>query len=237
MRFVIRTVVRVVILVPYRSDGGGRRDQLWAFVKAWLEEHHPDWPIVVGESPEGPFNRGAAVNDAARRAGDWDAAIIHDADNIADPVMLRQAVKRTHETRGCVFPFATYLYLDEYSTNRLLAEGNCFLCPIEHWWGVIPKHHSGIQAISRTAYDQVGGLPELEGWGYEDSIMSAMLKAFTNGIEHLQGGAYHLYHGDSTDPERKIYGSINRQVLADVMALSMLPDQLREYLRAGGHPI
>jgi hypothetical protein len=230
--------VKTVILVPYRSDNGGRRDELWSFVENWLFEQHPGWDIYEGDSPKGPFNRGAAINDAARRAGAWDVAVVHDADNVADPDMLRRAVKRAYRTAGCVFPYSTYLYLDEFSTNRLVADdGSLFFCPIEHWWGVIPKHHSGIQAISRTAYDQVGGFVELEGWGYEDSIMGIMLKAFTSGIEHLQGGAYHLYHGDSTDPQRKHYGSINRKVLADVMALGMLPDQLREYLRAGGHPI
>jgi hypothetical protein len=225
--------VRVVILVPYRSDGG-RRDDLWFFTRMWLGNHHT-WEIFEGESPEGPFNRGAAINDAARKAGDWDVAVVHDADNISDPDTLERAVRRAHETKGCVFPFSTYVYLDEYSTDRLMAEDNWFVCPDRVRWGLISEHFSGIQAIARTAYDQVGGFPELDGWGHEDGIMATLLRAFTNGIDHLEGGAYHLYHGGHKDSQRKIYGEINRQVLADVMALSVVPDQLRAYLRAGGH--
>lgn len=225
----------VVVLVPYRSDGG-RRDELWSFTRRWLEDHHR-WEIHQGYGPEGPFNRGAAINEAACKAGDWDVAIVSDGDNICDPQTLERAVGRAHETKGCVFPFDTYLYLDEYTSNRLMSEGNYFVSPITQWWGVMRGHHSGIQVLSRVAFDQVGGFPELEGWGYEDSIMSLMLRAFTSGFEHLQGSALHLYHGDGVDPTRKRYSDINREILADVMALSVVPEQLREYLQTGGHPM
>lgn len=230
--------MKVVILVPYRSDDGGRRDELWSFTRMWLEKHHSAWEIYEGKGPDGPFNRGGAINEAAQQAGDWEVAVVSDGDNICDPETLQRAVERAYETGGCVFPFETYLYLNEYTSDRLVTEGNCFVSPIKQWWGVIQKHHSGIQALSRTAYDQVGGFPELEGWGYEDSIMSTMLNVFTSGTEHLQGSAFHLYHGDSSnDPLRKHYGDVNRKILADVLALSVVPDQLREFLQVGGHPI
>ena len=61
--------MRTVILVPYRSDGD-RRDQLWDFTRNWLQRHHPDYPIYLGPSPDGPFNRSAAINQAARDAGE-----------------------------------------------------------------------------------------------------------------------------------------------------------------------
>jgi hypothetical protein len=228
--------MKVVVLVPYRGDGG-RREDLWFFTKVWLDRNHPNWEIFQGESPEGSFNRGAAINDAARKAGDWDVAIVHDADNISDPDTLELAVQRAHETGGCVFPFSTYLYLDEFSTDRLIDQDNWFVAPLRERWAVISEHCSGIQVLSRTAYDKVGGFPELEGWGHEDCVMGQLLKAFAGGTEHLWGAAYHLWHGDGSDPERAKYGDINRQVLADVLALSVVPDQLKEYLRTGGHPI
>jgi hypothetical protein len=234
--------MKTVILVPYRSDDGGRRDKLWDYTRDWLSEHHSGWPIYVGESPEGPFNRGAAINDAARKADEhferWDVAVVSDADNICDPMTLRRAVRRANQFGGCVFPFDTYMYLDERSSRLLVENDRWFVAPVRQRWGIIPEHCSGIQAISRIAYDKVGGFPELQGWGHEDLVMSTMLKAFASHYEHLRGSAYHLYHGDGhDDPERQKYGEINRQILSDVMALAMLPDQLREYLRAGGHLI
>lgn len=230
--------MKTVILIPYRSDHGGRRDELATFTEAWLEKHHPEWEMYFGASPDGPFNRGSAVNNAAQDAYRWDVAIVSDADNICDPITLRAAVELADETKGCVFPYDTYFYLDEYSSNRLIAGESWFVSPIRKAWGINLNHHSGIQAISRTAYDQVGGFPEMEGWGYEDSVMAEMLKAFTSGLQHLRGSAYHLYHGDSdSNPDRAIYGPANRQILADVMALSVVPDQLRDYFRKAGHPL
>jgi hypothetical protein len=228
--------MRVVLLVPYRSDHG-RRDELWKFTRSWLEEHHGGWEIFEGVSPRGPFNRGAAINDAARKAGDWDVAVVSDADNLADAINVHWAVGRAYQTGGCVFPFDTYLYLDEPSTHRLMTGGSWFFAPIQQPWGVIRKHGSGIQALSRHAYDLVGGFPELEGWGHEDVMMNVLVETFTPGIGHLPGAAYHLYHGDGSDPYRREQSDANRQILADVMALSPLPEQLREYLQAGGHPI
>lgn len=230
--------MKKVILVPYRSDNGGRRDELWDYTRRWLTKYHETWPIVVGESPEGPFSRGAAINDAARKAEDWDVALVSDADNICDPRRVREAMYRAHQFGGCVFPHSSYLYLDEGSTNNLVMRDSWFVAPISQRWGIISKHCSGVQALSRVAYDKVGGFPELQGWGHEDMVMATMLRAFTQHYEHLDGVAYHLFHGDGhTDPERQKYGEINRQILSDVMALEVLPGQLREYLQAGGHPI
>jgi hypothetical protein len=229
----------VVILMPFRSDEG-RRHELMSFTRDWLRRRHPRWQLVLGESPDGPFNRGAAINDAARKAyQDWTVAVVHDSDNISDPATLERAVERAYEKQGCVFPFETYFYLDEYTSDRLMNEGNFFVSPIRQPWGMSREHCSGIQAISRVAYDQVGGFPELEGWGSEDWVMNIMLKAFTSGTEHLPGSALHLYHckSDGSDPEMLARAANNRQILADVMALSVVPEQLREYLKAGGHPI
>lgn len=228
--------IRTVVLVPRRLDHG-RRDELWAWVRNWLTEHHPDYPICEGASPDGPFNRGAAINDAARKAGDWDVAIVSDADNIADPQTLERAVERAYLNGGCVFPFETYVYLDEFSSDRLMNENNWFVAPLPPRWAITREHRSGIQCLSRTAYEQVGGFIELAGWGYEDCVTAWMLNIFTNGIEHLGGGAYHLWHPRLGDPETSSESVANRKVLADVMALSAVPDQLREYLRSGGHPI
>jgi hypothetical protein len=36
----------------------------------------PDYRVVEGEHTEGPFNRSAAINSAAKLAGNWDVADI-----------------------------------------------------------------------------------------------------------------------------------------------------------------
>jgi hypothetical protein len=236
--------VRVVILVPYRGDNGGRRDRLWGFTQEWLKDHHCLWPIYFGHSPEGPFNRGAAINDAARKAGEWDVAVVHDADNIADPLMLCKAVERAHEIKGCVYPYETYIYLDEFSTNRLIEHDNWFLAP-EHrtpnggyLWTVCNKHTSGIQAISREAYDKIGGFVELTGWGHEDWVTAILLETFvTASLEHMDGAAYHLYHDHYTwvGTNKRVYGNANKKISDKITRMKGNPARIREYL--GGHPI
>lgn len=236
--------MKIVFLVPYRSDIGGRRDDLWSFVSTWLEKHHWDWDVYTGASPPGPFNRGAAINNAARKAGDWDVAIVHDIDNISDPTTLRKAVKRSYESGRCVFPFSTYLYLDQYSSDRLMSEDNWFVAPERRSDGsfpymIIERHRSGVQVISRSAWDKIGGYVELTGWGYEDSATEILLKVFVGPVEHLEGTAYHLYHESLTSSAdgKNMWGPINRNILGDIMSLQMLPDQLRAYLQEGGHKI
>src|SRR4051812_1996385 len=74
----------IVLLVPRRAHPD--RDKLWEYAKARWEQYHPDIRIVEGFHEEGAFNRSAAVNIAARIAGDWDYAVVIDGD-----VFLKQS--------------------------------------------------------------------------------------------------------------------------------------------------
>jgi hypothetical protein len=237
-------MAKVKVLVPYRSDGG-RRDELWGFVESWLGNAHPGWPVVMGHSPLGPFNRGAAINVASEHAGDWEIAIIHDADTLTSPWQLRRAVQ--HIDRGhfsVVYPFETYTYLDKWSTQTLL-DGHGYVSTKEHWFlspeddgqnfrTTVRHHHvSGAVVVSRAAWEAVGGFIELEGWGAEDQIMHHLFKTFADKEPFWSyGGAYHLWH-----PANRGGAVTNHRILSDVMALTAVPDQLRQYLRDGGHPI
>ena len=73
--------VNTVILVPRRDDNG-YRDELWAWTQGWWEREQSHMPIIEGYHTDGLFNRSAAINTAARIAGDWDVAVIIDADVI-----------------------------------------------------------------------------------------------------------------------------------------------------------
>lgn len=70
--------MKVVTLVPWRG-GDELREQSWDIVRPYLERF--GWRIYLGD-PEGPWSRGAAINAAARDAGNWDVAVIADVDTI-----------------------------------------------------------------------------------------------------------------------------------------------------------
>lgn len=230
-----------VILIPWRSDDGGRRDKLYAHVQKWLIHLHPEWPQQEGTSSEGPFNRGEAINDAALKAGDWEVAVIHDADTIAEPQTLKKAVSRVKETGGTVYPYSTYLYLDRPSTNRLL-DGSSWMVAPEHqsdgFTRSVRYHHcSGISVMHREAYEAIGGFIELSGWGAEDQVVNVLLNTYSLAPEWLEGGAWHLWHAQHRNDPSDELQEANHDVLAQVSVLAGRPMEMRDYLAKGGHTV
>jgi len=241
-------MAKVVTLVPWRGCGDARRDYLWKFVKTrWIPKYsgeQSDWDWWSAPGPlDGPFNRGAAINEAARLFDDWEVAVIHDADTICSPDMIRAAVWRIQNHKaGVIFPYETYTYLDQWSSDRIIQYGDMgFLSPevhpVEGVRTTVRHHHvSGAMVVSRAAWDAVGGFIELPGWGAEDYIMYWLFKTFATEPVWMKGGAYHLWHPASRN-DGSVEQVTNAQILADVMSLAPVPDQLRDYLREGGHPI
>lgn len=58
----------VEILVPWRTDGSTVREQAWDWTRRRWEALFPDWPVIVGTCPVGPWNIAAALNDALAQA-------------------------------------------------------------------------------------------------------------------------------------------------------------------------
>src|SRR5690606_15194730 len=69
---------QVAVLVPWRSDGGPRA-AAWQWVANRWRRKYPDWQLVVGHCPDGPWSKGAAVADAFSRT-DAPVLVIADAD-------------------------------------------------------------------------------------------------------------------------------------------------------------
>lgn len=234
-------MVKTVVAIPYR-EADERRKELFNFTAQWLADKHEGWSVHVGASPDGPFNRGAAINDAVRQADNWDIAVVHDADNICDPATLRFAVHLAVETGKVIYPFETYTYLDEYTSNRLMRDGCWFIAPEQHpahgYRSTVRHHHySGIQVIPRTAWDAVGGYIELTGWGAEDAIMNTVFEAFTPGVHWTNGGAYHLWHKANRNNPRDANNVRNHQIWSRVDNRRHNQSRLREYLATVGYVI
>lgn len=227
--------------IPYR-ESDLRRRELFTFTTGWIAKYH-DWPIRTGASPAGPFNRGAAVNDAASQV-DWDVLVVHDADNIADPETLGEAVDEAAATGQVVYPFTVYTYLDEVSSNRIMAGGSWFTAPEVHpRFGVKTTvrlhHYSGIQVIPRAAWDRVGGFVQLTGWGAEDAIMDTLFRVFARGSQWLGGGAFHLWHEAKRNDPNDQHNVANHRVWARVQSVARRnsPEALRRYLNTVGHVV
>lgn len=194
----------VVILVPRRRDHG-HRDRLWTFARSVWAELFPEWPIVEGYHEKGPFNRSAAVNRAARAAGEWNVAVIIDSDVLPDPDGIEAAV-RVARTGRPASGFDHRHNLNRPGTEKILGgyRGS--------WAKYVGSTHekciSGAFALSRDLWDAVGGFDELfVGWGFEDTAFEIATET-VSGEELYRAPAvlWHLWHEKSPEHDHRLPG-------------------------------
>lgn len=191
-------MTRVVILVPRRADHG-HRDSVWAAARARWEALHPEWDIVEGHHEEGPFNRSAAVNAAARDAGEWDVALIIDSDVFLPPEHVREAVDTAVRTGRVTWAHRRWVGLSQNATGRLLLRPSDLLDPAYEPRGrdidkANPISWSCCIALTREAWDRIGGFDErFRGWGWEDMAFQSVACGIV-GHERIEGDVFHLWH-------------------------------------------
>lgn len=193
-----------VILVPRRDDGGWR-DRLWLYARKRLVEDFPDWPIFEGHHDDGPFNRAAAINAAAKLAGDdWEVAYITDSDTVAPPVALQVGAQLALDTGFMVNCHDLRVMMNERATRRIVtgtADANADWRKsswVERIWYESPS--SGVM-VSRELFERVGGFDEkFVGWGHEDSAFRYACETVTGGpMLRVAMDTYHLWHPESPE--------------------------------------
>jgi hypothetical protein len=195
--------LRVRLILPRRGDEG-HRDRVWDFCRRHWQDQRPAWEIVEGEHLDGPFNRSAAINEAAQ--GDWDVAVILDADTILDVEAVDRAIMLAERDWRLVLPFSDRCLLNRRGTQQIL-NGYC-----GSWERFVSARQrpsdayvyvSGCQVISRQLWDQIGGFDErFESYGGEDDAFHAATVALTGHDarqDRLPGSAWHLWHAHSPD--------------------------------------
>lgn len=190
------------MLVPWRGGDELRelnRETAWPYISGLGYE------IVEGDR-EGPWSRGAAINAAARAAGDWDLALLADADTIPDPDATEVALKLASETGGGVRPH-DHLQRLTPSGSLVFARGG----------DLEPRHietefpGGGLLAVARSGWDRVGGFDErFVGWGYEDTVFNIHLLSVAD-WDRVEGTVLHLFH--PTDWKKTPEVRANRQLL------------------------
>jgi mannosyltransferase OCH1-like enzyme len=196
--------VKTVILVPRRADGG-HRDRLWAWCRDRWRADFPDVDIIEGHHDDGPFNRSAAVNSAAREAGEWDVAVLIDSDIVAHPPAVRDAIDIAHSTGRMVVSHTERVMLSKVGTQKVL-DGFT-----GSWRGRTMEEKVWLDSVSccvaipRRLFDLVGGFDErFVGWFGEDT-------AFEKTAETLSGKPYirlasslfHLWHPEAPEAQKR----------------------------------
>lgn len=233
---------RVVFLVPRRADGG-RRDEIWSWMRRhWLPRHHPAWSVCEGTDDGRVFSMAKARNNAARAASDWDVAVIIDSDTIAEPDAIRQAVEMAQQTNKMVVAGDVRMRMDKTSTDRILNGGLWFPRPEGKHpkTGVLPdtiygEPSSGVIAISRGLWDATGGYVEnMKGWGWEDLVFITQCFVAGDGIAWVPDSILlHLYHDR---PALTHDTNRNKMMHTEFHHISCRDkEKAKEYLRARGH--
>jgi hypothetical protein len=238
--------VKTVVCVPRKPDD--RRDQIWAWVRNWLQTHH-DWPIFEGydQTDRDEWSLSAARNNAAQKATaaipDWDVAIHYDGDFIVHPDALRYTAEQAHGHNQMIVAGDVCLRMDKRSSDAILAGGQWFPRPD----GYLPKTgtnesvfgepSSGVWAVNRSLWEATGGMCEtLCGWGWEDLVFISQCVVAGDGIAWTPDSVMlHLWHERAEQTENT---ELNHNVYRAFEALTWFPDHelAREYLRTLGHP-
>lgn len=230
--------MREVILVPRRDDNGPR-DALWEWCRGWWEREQSHMPIVEGYHTDGLFNRSAALNRAAQIAGDWDVAVIIDADVVCDPDLVKQAVMLADATGSMVLPHTERRDLNAAGSERIRAGFDGSWERYVHRTYSAENGHpsvSSVVVISRRQWDRIGGFDEqFRGWGYEDTAFAAAAQTF-GGVIRLPGVVWHLWHPTAREGKRgtdswsanSARGQRYRAAIGDEAAIRAL--------QAGGRP-
>ena len=228
--------MRTVILTPYRPTEA--RDAVWRWVRGWITENY-DHPLFVGDCA-GEFSPSTARNNAAKAAGDWDVAIFHDADTIAHPEAVAQAVDMAANSMQMVVAADSHMYCDQPSSSRIMSSGvPAFARPdsFDHN-GIYQRPCSGVFAVHRELFEKVGGYVEsLSGWGYEDLVFLQCCGIFAAGNTWIPGHiTLHLWHPPSP---RTHNTSRNRRVWRELTTYRRRNDPVgaKRYLAQLGHHV
>lgn len=215
---------KIVTLVPWRG-GEPRREWLWDCTQPALQGL--GYPIYTGDS-DGEWARAAAMNRASEAAGDWDIALLGDADTIPEMGSILRAVEWVKSTRGAARPHHNRWMLTEAGTLEFVRRGVEAL--------KYPLHYDkqffggGLLVVHREAWEAAEGFDErFVGWGREDSCFN--LRCLSRSTwDRLPGNAYHLWHPRHTEGASRTSEDMYRKMLRNYM-----PD-IQEWNRDKGYP-
>lgn len=197
--------MRRVILIPYRRQNELRERNRDAVLQ-WHGDLHI--PAYFGDSnPAKPFNRAAARNAAAADAGEWDTALILDADCLTDLAVVGSAFTRAEETDRLILPHDDFWRLTRLGSAKV-ARNPAFYRRVPEQARRLSdrmtiiegpnRMPSGALVVTRAAYSAIGGYDErIEGWGYEDNVFLKDAERSV-GVERLPGRMMHLWHPRDT---------------------------------------
>jgi hypothetical protein len=202
-------VPKTVLLVPFSSNDQSRI-LIWQHVHSWLTQTL-DYPLYLGEHfPETPgtYNLSLARNLAAQKAGDWEVAVIHDADTVINPQQITAGVAAAYETGAVTYPYTERWELDYTGTKMLLSDES------SNWQQYMTPYTrnqplGGCMIVRRDLWELVRGFDTgFVGWGHEDGAFATACQVLDGWrLLRIPGKSFHLEHvyAPAKNPDNPIY--------------------------------
>lgn len=198
----------VAVVIPWRHGSPHREAALEWCLRQW-SRRHPLWRISFGESPEGPFNRSAAIVDGFGKTT-AEITVVTDGDVWCEGV--QEAVEHAHEF-GWAVPHANIHRLSADSTRNMLTPGFDWRV-----WKTLPL--SGDNARDKRPYrgNECGTLVMLRndvlldvppdvrfvGWGQEDEAWAFALRTLVGPPWRGDADLVHLWHPPQPRQDRRV---------------------------------
>ena len=192
------------VLIPWRG-GCPHRERALDWVRSQYALHQPEWEVVLGDCPPGPWVKALAVHDALSRSG-GERLIIADADvwcpNLADVVA---------DPARVVIPHGMVHRLTPDETERFMAGGKRPFRTSERIRRGMAG--GGVVVLDRDLYEQAPLDPRFVGWGQEDSSWAMALQAVTGSkLRRYSHPLYHLWHPPQPRMNRATGSQAGRQL-------------------------
>lgn len=183
----------VSVVVPWRPSPD--RVAVWAWLRARWAATHPDWELVEGTCPDGPWRKGVAVADGVARA-QGEVLVIADADVWTDGV--DEAVRLvTAGAVGWATPHHLLRRLSALATEQVLESGGWPTVRTSFTYAErpYPAHPGGgVVVTTKAGYAQAPIDPRFAGWGQEDDAWAVALRLLLGREWRGTADLWHLWH-------------------------------------------
>lgn len=224
--------MRVAVLVPWTA-GCPHREAAWQWVQTQYAATHPDWELITGRCPEGPYNRAAAILDAADHS-DADLFVVADADIWCDP----QPALQPAIDHGWAIPHLLIHRLSQQSTAYVLAGADWHGLPLstDNRQDSRPYrgHETGtLVVIRRDVLFDVPPDRRFVGWGSEDDAWACALRTLVGKAWRGSDDLVHLWHPPQPRKTRVVGTDENRRLLRRYRNAHRHPELMRQLLEEG----
>lgn len=173
------------------------------------------FPIFEADAGGDIFSSARSYNKAAAEAGDWDVAILHEADVWVDHSSLHAAL----EFRSAfVYAYDEVITLTEEASAQF-HRGQREFGPVDYTRRIQYRKLTpgGPRVVARWLWDRTGGFDErFVGWGGEDNAFRFACGKHAGPAQRVPGVLFQLWHPRNPDDPYFARWPKNRKLYADI---------------------